>query len=312
MTPSKDTRLRLKRYLQRSLTRSIRIRFFRLIFRFSTNSPYISGDSIAKCCDYYAFGRFENRKISIKKLTRANSIFVPGHLLIGFLNQYSRHIKARTIVSGNSDWNFLESPIFPKTVTLFLCQNLAFAEIRRAHTLPIGLENLRLGRSGRPKYHKLKRQNQIVDRILVPPMSPTNPVRATVLEEVKLFPELFDSPLEYLNEKDYFALTKKYKFILALEGNGYDNHRVWETLYQGSIPVMFNTPWSHSLKEYGLPILFVDSISEISSDVLLDFCHRHGDFIPEELEVLWTPFWEAAIKDGQIPKNIGRSNRHLR
>ncbi len=302
----------LTRPLQRSLTRSLRIRVLRLIFRHSTNSPYISGDSIAKCCDYYAFGRFENKKISLKKLSRASSIFVPGHMLIDFLKQYSQHINARTIVSGNSDQNFPEPPILPKTVTLFLCQNLAFTEIKQAHTLPIGLENLRLGRSGRPKYHKFKGQNQITERILVPPMSPTNPVRARVLEEVRLNPELFDSPLEYLNERDYFTLTKKYKFILALEGNGYETHRIWEALYQGSIPVMLNTPWSHSLKEYGLPILFVDLISELSSGILLDFYHRHGDFIPEELEILWTPFWSAAIKHGEMPKDLGWSNRELR
>jgi hypothetical protein len=232
-------------------------------------------------------------------------------MLIDFLKQYSQHINARTIVSGNSDQNFPEPPNLPKTVTLFLCQNLAFTEIKQAHTLPIGLENLRLGRSGRPKYHKFQGRNQIVDRVLVPPMSPTNPVRLRVLEEVRLIPKLFDSPLEYLNEKDYFALTKKYKFILALEGNGYENHRIWETLYQGSIPVMLNTPWSHSLKEYGLPILFVDSISEISSDVLLNFYRSHGDFIPEELEILWTPFWSAAIKDGNMPKDLGRSSRQM-
>jgi hypothetical protein len=137
-------------------------------------------------------------------------------------------------------------------------------------------------------------------------------VRARVLEEVRLNPELFDSPLEYLNERDYFTLTKKYKFILALEGNGYETHRIWEALYQGSIPVMLNTPWSHSLKEYGLPILFVDLISELSSGILLDFYHRHGDFIPEELEILWTPFWSAAIKHGEMPKDLGWSNRELR
>jgi len=299
----------LTKPLQRSLIRSLRIRFFRLIFRYSTNSPYISGDSIAKCCDYYAFGRFENKKINLKKLCRASSIFVPGHLLFDFLNKYSQYINARTIVSGNSDQNFPELPILPKSVTLFLCQNLVFMESERAHTLPIGLENLRLGRSGRPGYHKFKSKTQITDKILVPPMSPTNLVRAKVLKEVRLKPELFDSPKQYLNEKDYFTLTKKYKFILTLEGNGYENHRIWEALYQGSIPVMLNTNWSKSLIEYGLPIMFVDSITKISSKVILDFYHRYGDFSPADLKVLWTPFWSAAIRNGELPQDLASQNR---
>ena len=269
---------------RRDYIRIIRIRIFRLIFRFSTNSPYISGDSIGNLCDYYAFGRFENRRINFQKLIKANSIFVPGHRLQELLDNYGNYITAKTIVSGNSDQNFTSPPLLPVSVSLFLCQNLEYTESEVAHTLPIGLENLRLGRSGRTKFHRFQDKFPINAKILVPPMSPTNPIRSRIMNDARLRLELFDIPDSYMNERDYFSLTRKYKFILALEGNGYENHRIWEALYQGSIPVMINSRWSHSLEEYGLPILFVNSISELSANLLKEFDSQFGNFNPKTLD----------------------------
>jgi len=287
---------------RRDYIRIIKIRILRLIYRYSTNSPYLSGDSIAKLCDYYAFGRFENRSINLKKLSRAKSIFVPGHRLHDLLDNYGNYITAKTIVSGNSDQNFTSPPSLPDCVSLFLCQNLEYTESKVAHTLPIGLENLRLGRSGRTKFHRFQENFSITEKVLVPPMSPTNPIRARVMSEARLNLELFDIPDSYLNERAYFSLTKKYKFILALEGNGYENHRIWEALYQGSIPVMINSRWSRSLKEYRLPILFVNSIEELSVKKLNEFNSQFGNFNPKSLEALWLPFWSAAIQSGKLDK----------
>lgn len=286
---------------KRNFRRTLSIRFFQFLFRYSTNSPYISGDSVAKCCDYYAYGRFSNRKINLVKLSKAASIFVPGHLLFDFLAIYESEINAKTIVSGNSDHNFTQVPQLPKSVSLFLCQNLEFTEDRRAHTLPIGLENLRLGRSGRRRYHEFQTSFLVTDRILVPPMSPTNPIRAKVLQDAKTLPELFDVQDDYMVEEKYFFLTKKYKFILALEGNGYENHRIWEALYQGSFPVMLNSNWSRSLREYRLPILFVDDILDVSSELLSEFNSQFESFDPKDLDILWTDFWCKAIRSGSFP-----------
>ncbi len=288
----------------RTFRRNLRLKLFQMFLRYSTNSPYISGDSIAECCDYYAFGRFENQRIDLKKLSKAKSIFVPGHLLIQFLHDYGTYINASSIVSGNSDENFTVVPELPPSVSLFLCQNLELNDIDFAHTLPIGLENIRLGRSGRTSFHKYQSSFPIVNKILVPPMSPTNPFRALALRETQLRPEIFDVYSQYMNERTYFALTRKYKFILSLEGNGYENHRIWESLYQGSIPVMLNSNWSRSLLEYHLPILFVDSISDISLELISEFNRQFGSFHPKEINSLWIPFWRAAIQSGKMPDKL--------
>jgi hypothetical protein len=300
MPQNNDTRQYLVKPQKRDLRRLLGIRIRRVLNRYRTNSPFISGDSIAELCDYYAYGRFENQKIDFKKLKSAKTIFVPGHLLQKFLKDYSIFVNAHTLVSGNSDQNFLSVPQLPESVKLFLCQNLVINSTGFAHTLPIGLENLRLGRSGRIKFHTYQKDFEIIDKVLVPPMSPTNPIRAKVMEQTKNLPEVFDVPTLYLNEKDYFGLTKRYKFMLTLEGNGFENHRIWEALYQGSFPILLRSNWSESLREYGFPLLYVDSIDDINQGLLGDFERKHANFDPATLDALWVPFWKKIIYSGNF------------
>lgn len=300
MTQQNCTRRELVKPQRRDYLRILNIRFLRLVYRYRTNSPYISGDSIAENCDYYAYGKFGKRRISLLKLRSAKSIFVPGHLLFDFLEAHKLDINAHTLVSGNSDQNYYSTPDLPPSIKLFLCQNHIKTEDERVHSLPIGLENLRLGRSGRVKFHTPQESFEITNRVLVPPMSPTNPVRMKVMEEAKEIPTLFDIPTRYMNERDYFSLTKKYRFILTLEGNGFENHRIWESLYQGSIPVILKSPWSESLREYGFPLLYVDSISEICETLLAETNQTYQGFDPAKLDTLWIPFWKEMINSGNF------------
>lgn len=69
--------------------------------------------------------------------------------------------------------------------------------------------------------------------------------------------------LEYLKE------TLCYPFIISPPGNGRDCIRVWESLYLGRIPVILKDAAMDSFKD--LPIMFVDSWSEVSEKSLEDF-----------------------------------------
>jgi hypothetical protein len=46
------------------------------------------------------------------------------------------------------------------------------------------------------------------------------------------------------------------QFVACPRGNGFDTHRVWESLYMGAIPVVLDTPQARELY-FGLPIIFV-------------------------------------------------------
>lgn len=262
-----------------------------------TNSPYLSSDSFAALADYYAYGKSGHDKLSIRRLKKARVIFVAGHNLRRLLDENFASISADVIICGNSDENF-DSPVsFPSTVKLWLCQNNSMPNDSFKKTIPIGLENIRLARAGIPKdYLKLNR-NVIVDKIAMPPMSATNPIRFIAVKEALKLPTLFDVYRDYLPNDEYIEFFSDYLFMFCCEGNGYENHRIWETLYRGSFPVMFDSAWARTLLDLNLPILIIKQISDLSSVTLLRHREKWQDFDPKSCQALWIPFWENLITE---------------
>ena len=288
----------------------------RRVFLFNAvSSPFITGDLFVNLVDYAPWNSkkralsnalrslflLESKKykpvINRKKLRRAKSLFIPSHELSRFIEFYKEDIRAKIIFAGNSDFNFLETPKIPTSVVKCYLQNSAVSDEKTIFTLPIGLENLALGRAGLKRFHRNKKSQEIFDRVLIPPMSPTNKARYGALMWGRENPELADTFFELLPQSVYFDLAKKYKFVFCSEGNGFENHRIWETLYQGSFPILLSTSWSKTLKYLNLPILFVQRYSEITSKLLADFHDKNRDFDPKSCESLWEPYWRDLIDD---------------
>jgi len=76
-----------------------------------------------------------------------------------------------------------------------------------------------------------------------------------------------------LSKKDYYKELSKFKFSLSPWGNGIDTHRVWESLYVGTIPI---TKYHHTFStSQDLPILFVDDYDQISEELLLKYLENY-------------------------------------
>jgi hypothetical protein len=178
----------------------------------------------------------------------------------------------------------------PNNFRLF-CQNSTLKH-HGIFTLPIGIENLSLGRSGFKYYHKAITKFGIANKVLIPPMTATNSVRIKVTNFGKLHSSIFDIYENYLSKKDYFSLTRNYKFIFVCEGNGFDTHRMWEVLYQNSFPVVIRSDWTETLNWLKLPILSVDKIEDISSALLDLHLEKYKDYDSKKMKELWTPFWK--------------------
>ena len=264
-----------------------------IFYKSATNAPYISQDSIAAQTDYWLFGMSGNEKLNINKLVKANSIYVKSDLLEDLFEISERFkLRAKVLVTGNSDRNFHSQVLLPSNFEVWYCQNNAVHGNLNIRTLPLGIENIRLGRLGFPKYFTRHSPKADATRICVPPMSPTNPARRQAVEYARKSPDLFDVYSDYLIEKEYFRLTRSYRFILCCEGNGFENHRIWETLYQGSFPILVRTPWSVTLEYLELPILFVSSLKDLNRNLLNQHAEAFKSFSPKDLPQLWTPFWK--------------------
>ena len=236
---------------------------------------------------------FRKKRIMNGSVTSA---FVNSDFLELFFNEHWARNQVQILFTGSSDRNFDKPVLIPANIKVWFCQNSSISDNDRIFTLPIGLEDLSLGRAGRPKYFKsVQVHNQEICKILVPPMSATNPIRRKITLECQNNP-LFEVHLKLMHEDRYFRILSKYKYILCLEGRGHENHRIWEVLYQGNFPVMLKSKWSASLKYLGLPILLINSISDISPPILEDFRNMHATWKPSSCEFLWAPFWEKMAR----------------
>jgi hypothetical protein len=265
-------------------------------FKFLTNSPYLSGDSIANICDYVVPFPITNVMSVRNRISDSKSIFVNGHNIYEILKVAEDLLPGKVVFSGNSDQNFIDNKHFENPLIQFFCQNSEISNLSNVKTLPIGIENIRLGRSGFKHIHRGLSKFKNYERVLVPPMSPTNSLRMEVVRLAKSKPESYDVVTGLLPVKEYFRIAREYKFIFACEGNGFDTHRLWEILYQNSFPVVLRTNWSKTLEWLELPILYVDSVLDVTPAVLEYFLAKNQLFRAENSPQLWIPYWRDLIK----------------
>ncbi len=87
---------------------------------------------------------------------------------------------------------------------------------------------------------------------------------------------------------------KSSKFVFCPRGNGIDTHRIWESLYMGSIPVVKYENTHHLFTD--LPILFITDWNEINDDFLNE---KYLEIINKEwnLDKLKIGYWNNFIKN---------------
>jgi hypothetical protein len=92
--------------------------------------------------------------------------------------------------------------------------------------------------------------------------------RIRVLELFKVKPYVtYEIPLSSLDGREaYLRRIREHDFVLCPRGNGIDTHRLWETLYMGSIPIVIYSDVHKNLLD--LPILFIKEWSEITEELL--------------------------------------------
>jgi len=262
-----------------------------------TNSPFLSGDTFSSVCDI-SINSLPLNTFERSELKRANSVFVRSSLLFDFVKILPSFSNVRVVVVGNGDTNFSELVIPNELDIQFYCQNYSGSISENINLLPLGLENLKLAGSGQKKYFRSSGSARIFDKVLVPPHGNTNDARGKAILKLQ-GRNLFVVMGGRLSRRDYFRETCRYKFVLCLEGNGFDTHRVWETLYQNNFPVVLETGWSKNLKNLGLPILIVEDLDYLDSDILQNHALQYRNYSAKETLVLWGPYWHSLFTELQ-------------
>jgi hypothetical protein len=106
-----------------------------------------------------------------------------------------------------------------------------------------------------------------------------------------------------LNISDYLNKVSKYKFTMCPRGNGLDTHRIWETIYAGSIPVVEKLLTNEFCLD--LPVIRYENLGKLDNylSMLENTKIPEKSFSHEKLTML---FWINQIRKtySEIPSNI--------
>ena len=196
----------------------------------------------------------------------------------------------KVVVSGNSDRDFVKPLNFPSSVERVYLQNLCHKS-KRAHLLPIGIENLGLAKAGLP-HHYINRAKPKFRKILIGPFGMTHPERKELLELVTEDTSNVMAIHKRITAWEYSRLSQQYEFIACPRGNGIDTHRFWESLYRGSVPVVKRSIWTEMIEELGLPIVQLDSWEEIHQ---LDLEGEFSKHLDNPRQALSPDYWRSVI-----------------
>lgn len=226
----------------------------------------------------------------------ASTVYVHSDQLAAVLADPPNGWSPRVIVVAGSDREFHEVPSgIPDSARAVFLQNSFVSDNDRIFTLPIGLEDARLGINGVPSLFKPPKAQTLRRRVLIGPYSDTHPVRAETLSTFLNVPGPWDVQVTPLPTRELDKSMRKYTHVLALRGNGVDTHRAWEAVYRGSRPIVVSNAWSSSLSSMGAPLEVVDDLqpetlaSAVQSELAV------APLTPEDIPFMWMPYWESKI-----------------
>jgi hypothetical protein len=259
------------------------------------NSPFLSGDTFSDLADYtYSKSCFRIRDF---RSNRVNSevVFVSGEDFDAFFSEINCFRSLKVLIVGNSDrdWNNFPYAMPPQVKSIFLQNNSI--DSPEIHSLPIGLENRRLGVNGLPSNFKkvMKGRSGLeicCSKPLLTYISPTHESRedlAIDFENVHYFDKR-------LNAVEYLRQISLHRFVICPRGNGVDTHRFWESLYLNAYPIVLQSNWSKLLKnQLQIPFVEVESWSSIKQTIEAS---NFNEFSSLEISSLWTDYWRSKIR----------------
>lgn len=208
-----------------------------------------------------------------------------------------------TIVSGHSDYPVTPSltTAYPNT-TWFAVNN----QSPRAYGLPLGITNDTSESDTHRVYGNIDLMWEVAQtyRILHNLVYMNFSIETFAEERAPVWNRFANKPWVTVGEhvptiggrRQFLTDIRNHAFVLCPRGNGIDTHRLWETLYMGSIPIVI---WDLAHENWtDLPILFIHDWSEVTMDRLLYEHHRitHLEWNTSKLKI---KYWIEYIHEGR-------------
>ena len=257
-------------------------------------SEFLSAEQYMKCCDQV----WSTDRRSSREVNRARSL--QGSLLyakrdhVETLFTLLGHRRARiALVTAEADESVGSAEKIPSQIASWFSTNACHPDV---FPLPLGLGN---------SYCKVTAKADLLATVAGMPKvgllyvnfrPETNPdVRVPLWNsyESSEWNGVMTRHPGNVSQVDYVTAMASHRFVLCPRGNGIDTHRMWETLYVGSIPVVERHPALESFSD--LPILFVDRIDGITRNFLEESYGKmtSGNW---NWEKLFLPWWRERFE----------------
>jgi len=208
-------------------------------------------------------------------------------------------------ITGHSD-NGITASLYERFATQTAEWYTVNKEFRdpRLHSIPLGITN---DCADSPS-HRILGNTDIMMEVMVEPKQIVNRVYMNIsiptypAERQRVF-DLFKDKSWVTNEgavltlegrRRFLKQLRNHDFVLCPRGNGVDTHRLWETLYMGSIPIVRR----HVAMEdfYDLPICWIDDWPEVTES-FLDSEYKRITEASWNLEKLKFSYWKRLIEN---------------
>lgn len=258
------------------------------------SDPFISGDGFRAYADYI----YDEEETIARPQTIPpySKIFVKIDKIKDFFQEIHPLIPSFYIlITHNGDdsapgpcRSYLEDP---KLIAWFT-ENLEGPPHPKLHIIPIGIANRYWGH-GNPETlqkvidKKISKQHLLYFNLTIQNYYP---------ERWEVFQLLGRSPFCYRTNKkrfDYYLEdVASSTFVLSPRGNGLDTHRLWESLYLGSYPIVKTSSLDPVYE--GLPVVVINDWKEVTEEFLHQKYEemRHKSYHFEKLNI---DYWKKLI-----------------
>ena len=218
--------------------------------------------------------------------------------LFRFLNKI-KNLKNIKLITHQSDRN-INNKLFskkPECISEWYGTNVT-TKAKNLYAVPLGIGNDYL--------NIYKNQKNIIDDLIGSASNKNDAafmnfrINTNTNERLKAFFALYEK--EWVNfrfikqePRAYLLDLNNSKYTICPWGNGFDTHRLWESLYLGSIPV---TKFHKAYEQFqDLPIIFIKNWKKVD----LDFLNMAANKLPNpNLNKLTIDYWELKIKNMKL------------
>lgn len=232
------------------------------------SDPFVSGDGFRAYADH-VYDEVDST-LNPQKVRARSTIFVKIDMVESFFREIHPFIKNPYIlITHNGDDSapgvcrpFLDDP---KLIAWFT-ENPDGDPHPKLHPVPIGIANRCWGHGNPDWVQKAIDKNTPKQHLLYFNLTIQNyyPERWQVFQLFQRAPYCY-RPIKKRFDH-YLDDVAASKFILSPRGNGLDTHRLWESLYLRSFPIVKTSPLDPIYE--GLPVVVVKDWTEVSEDFL--------------------------------------------